>query len=183
MDRTIISRREAHERGLKRFYTGEPCGRGHTSQRFTANGNCTDCQTFKTPKWKQGPKGRNVGWPTVGLVFNVTQVLPEEIEAAFRYMEAMGWHDAAVLEIRKNPALMEKYRIPLKAEEVGMLTAKLERAKRTYRAQPILQDAIVTLTCGHNIHITERIKVGEPHHCKFCKGGSMITTILDHRVG
>lgn len=39
----IRTRREAYELGLKTYYTGVPCKRGHDAQRFTATGNCKQC--------------------------------------------------------------------------------------------------------------------------------------------
>jgi hypothetical protein len=39
----IISRSEAIEQGLKKFYTGEPCIRGHFSPRYVSSRNCIQC--------------------------------------------------------------------------------------------------------------------------------------------
>lgn len=39
----IISRKEALERGLKRYFTGKPCKRGHVAERQSSNGTCMDC--------------------------------------------------------------------------------------------------------------------------------------------
>lgn len=41
MDR--ISRNEARERGLKRFYTGDACSKGHFAERNTKTGKCCEC--------------------------------------------------------------------------------------------------------------------------------------------
>lgn len=129
--RTIIARQDAYTRGLKRFYTGTPCKYGHDSERFVVNGGCIQCQNWTSPKRSvRGPKGRNVGWPSQGLIFNVPDLMPEEVEAAFRYMEANGWHDAAVLAIRKDPTLLERHTIPLSIAEQAQLHTKLERDRR-----------------------------------------------------
>jgi hypothetical protein len=130
MQREIITRREAHARGLKRYYDGKPCTHGHNGERFTSNGGCVACQTFSTPNRKKGPRGRNVGWPSVGLVFNVPDVEPHEIEAAFRYIEACGWHDAAVLALRNDPKLLERHLLPLTIKEQIELQSKIERDRR-----------------------------------------------------
>lgn len=42
-DDTFISRKEARERGLKRYFTGNPCKHGHIAQRQTTNGVCITC--------------------------------------------------------------------------------------------------------------------------------------------
>lgn len=39
----VMTRREAVESGLKRYYTGKPCSKGHDSQRFTSTGACIKC--------------------------------------------------------------------------------------------------------------------------------------------
>lgn len=41
----VITRRDAHERGLKKFYTGKPCRRGHLALRWTVSGSCEVCQS------------------------------------------------------------------------------------------------------------------------------------------
>jgi hypothetical protein len=40
-----MKRETALERGLPRFYTAEPCTRGHVTFRWSANGECNDCYT------------------------------------------------------------------------------------------------------------------------------------------
>jgi hypothetical protein len=42
-DHPIISRAEAKTKGLKRFFTGEPCCHGHFSERHTSSGGCYAC--------------------------------------------------------------------------------------------------------------------------------------------
>lgn len=39
----LISREEAREKGLKRYYTGKPCRSGHVSERYVAGGACVEC--------------------------------------------------------------------------------------------------------------------------------------------
>lgn len=132
MTPTIISREDAAAKGLKRYYTGEPCNaRGHLSERYVCNQGCVQCMTFKTPNKRKGPKGNNVGWPAMGLVFTVQPgPLQEEMEAAFRYIEAMRWHDYAVQELRKNPELMLKHMVPPTVQEQAKATLELERMRR-----------------------------------------------------
>ena len=49
-----IKRSEAKAKGLKRFFTGKPCKRGHTAERQTAGGACCKCHTLKIKL--RGPK-------------------------------------------------------------------------------------------------------------------------------
>lgn len=39
----VISRQEARDKGLNKYYTGKPCTRGHTSYRYTQSGTCAEC--------------------------------------------------------------------------------------------------------------------------------------------
>lgn len=48
----IISRKEAKERGLTRFFTGEPCHRhGHIAERAVCNNDCVQCRDDRVRKW------------------------------------------------------------------------------------------------------------------------------------
>lgn len=42
-DIEIISRKEAKERGLKRYFTGKPCKHGHIAERLVSNSTCFEC--------------------------------------------------------------------------------------------------------------------------------------------
>lgn len=45
----IIQRQEARALGLKRYFTGKPCKRGHVTFREVARGNCVECNRL----WRQ----------------------------------------------------------------------------------------------------------------------------------
>ena len=130
----VITREQAYVRGSKRFYTGVPCVRNHDSERYTSNGGCIACMTFTTPGRRKGPKGSNVGWPSRGLVFQTPGVQPHEIAATFLFIEAMGWLDAALQELRKSPDLMKRYAPLLSAKEQAELQTKLEADRVARRA-------------------------------------------------
>ena len=40
----LISRKDATDQGLKRYYTGKQCKYGHTSERYLSNGDCIECK-------------------------------------------------------------------------------------------------------------------------------------------
>lgn len=48
-----ITRKQAKESGLKRYFTCLPCKSGHTSERFTVSGNCVECNKLKCSKWQK----------------------------------------------------------------------------------------------------------------------------------
>lgn len=46
---TVKTRQQAFLDGDIRYWTGEPCNRGHISQRYTANTCCVECQKPSRP--------------------------------------------------------------------------------------------------------------------------------------
>jgi hypothetical protein len=46
----VISRTEARERGLKRYFTAKPCSHGHIAERYTCDTWCVDCKRDKLSK-------------------------------------------------------------------------------------------------------------------------------------
>ena len=44
---TIITRESAKAQYLRRYFTGDPCQRGHVAERFTANLTCVECDREK----------------------------------------------------------------------------------------------------------------------------------------
>jgi hypothetical protein len=47
----IITRKEARILGLKYYYTGKPCIRGHITERLTTRRYCMDCHKEDSSKW------------------------------------------------------------------------------------------------------------------------------------
>lgn len=57
----IVTRKEAIERGLKRYFTGKPCKYGHISEKVTSSATCCECQSLKkqTPEYKEKVRQHN----------------------------------------------------------------------------------------------------------------------------
>ena len=49
----IITRQEAKEQGLKRYFTGEPCSKGHVAPRRTVNHSCSVCSNEQAKAYQQ----------------------------------------------------------------------------------------------------------------------------------
>jgi hypothetical protein len=43
----IITRKEAKEQGLKQYFTGQPCKRGHIANRLLSTGVCLECSKIR----------------------------------------------------------------------------------------------------------------------------------------
>lgn len=53
----ILSRQQAIAKGLKYYYTGEPCKHGHLSKRVVRNYGCYQCQLIASNRWlREQPK-------------------------------------------------------------------------------------------------------------------------------
>jgi hypothetical protein len=52
----IISRAEAGAKGLKRYFTGKPCLRGHVSERFVRSKDCMQCRMLSNRARYSDPK-------------------------------------------------------------------------------------------------------------------------------
>jgi len=97
----ITTRRQAMERGLKRFYTGRPCIAGHDAQRFVTTGGCVACnaarsQLFRSSAQKtQGSRLR--GYFTYDLD-------PADHAAALAFCQALDLQRGRVPQSSKMPA-------------------------------------------------------------------------------
>lgn len=48
----LAPRKDALALGLKHYFTGLPCERGHVSRRYTSGLRCVDCATEQRKKWR-----------------------------------------------------------------------------------------------------------------------------------
>jgi|SRR5690554_2918608 len=58
----IITRKEAKERGLDRYYTGKPCKYGHVDERYLSYGGCVACRKGYREENKEYTKEYNKKW-------------------------------------------------------------------------------------------------------------------------
>ena len=52
------SREQAKALGLKHYYTGEPCKRGHIAKRYVSSAECSECSRIQTAKWDAANRER-----------------------------------------------------------------------------------------------------------------------------
>lgn len=58
----IVSRNEAKQLGLKRYFTGSPCKYGHTSERLVSSKCCVVCNQEKTKKFEADNPDKRREW-------------------------------------------------------------------------------------------------------------------------
>lgn len=51
----IITRQQAIEQGLTRYFTGKPCKHGHVSEKLSSNRTCIECQLKRKSEWGNLP--------------------------------------------------------------------------------------------------------------------------------
>ena len=51
----VISRQQAIEQKLTRYFTGEPCKHGHIAEKLLSNRTCIECQLARKLKWSNKP--------------------------------------------------------------------------------------------------------------------------------
>ena len=69
----IISYSQAKSQGLKRYFTGKPCRRGHVVERYAAGGHCLACAQERVRPCNDRSRELQTAWsqnnPTKTLVF------------------------------------------------------------------------------------------------------------------
>ena len=69
-DIPIISKEEAKEKGLNKFFTGEECDHGHIDFRYTRDERCKSCQKNSSDKWnKKNPNARLIANRKTGATY------------------------------------------------------------------------------------------------------------------
>jgi len=145
-----ISRDLAHERGLKRFYTGVPCKHGHYAERYVVNGGCTLCVNRATPHNAKPIQARNAFWPKRSLIFTVEHVKPEEMEAAINMVQAFGWLDECVRMLRDGRQQITAFLDPPSMQEEMRLSNELARMQSVR--------ALATARAKGTVMVNERVE-------------------------
>ena len=57
----LISRQEAIEQGLTRYFTGKPCKHGHIAEKQLSNRTCIECLLIKKRLWSNLPDVKEKG--------------------------------------------------------------------------------------------------------------------------
>jgi hypothetical protein len=80
----IITRAEAREKGLKRYFTGKPCGRGHIAERTVSDSHCCECTRLDAHKRLHDPATRDAEQRRL----RVSKAKKRAADPAFRAVEA-----------------------------------------------------------------------------------------------
>lgn len=82
----IMTRRQAAEAGLKRYYNGRPCSKGHESPRFTSTGACVTCAASYVKEYNSRLKKESLC--RAQGIFSY-RLHPDDVAAALAYCQAL----------------------------------------------------------------------------------------------
>jgi hypothetical protein len=100
----IVTRRDAIERDLIHYYTGEPCGRGHLAMRYTSTGNCCACKTNikKAVDGRRVPKVIKLGYSKAAPLDDRRRAA-EYIDACLASLNASMGYDVLTVMVNRRP--------------------------------------------------------------------------------
>ena len=49
----LLTKKQAREQGLKYYFTGKPCKRGHVAKRYVSTGQCFCCLKTQNQEWRE----------------------------------------------------------------------------------------------------------------------------------
>jgi hypothetical protein len=73
------TRQEARDSGSKAYFTGLFCKQGHVAKRWTATGNCSECQRNHTKQWSEKNPEK------VAAYFNSVKMIEKRREYGRKY--------------------------------------------------------------------------------------------------
>lgn len=99
-----ISRAEAHAKGLKHFYTGKPCRRGHDRERNVTTGACLGCLAHYAAEYSARFKADRRA-QAMGSVAHTVQVDPTHISTVEAFVALLNRAKTLGTEVPLVPAL------------------------------------------------------------------------------
>jgi hypothetical protein len=88
----ILNRKQAISKGVRHFYTGQPCKHGHLARRYTTNGGCVECVN---PKLRS--PGSGMKWLELKIALAEGLTVPQERVAELETL-IRGWAEYKLRE-------------------------------------------------------------------------------------
>lgn len=95
----IINRKEAKEKGLAYYFTGNPCKQGHISKRRTVNGSCHTCFLIGKKKHRETHRDEHKAYMKEWHVRNKEQ---QKEYGKQHYIENREWYLNYAAQYREN---------------------------------------------------------------------------------
>ncbi len=155
----LVSRKEAKERGLKRYFTGKPCPHGHVCERWTSATGCYECARIRRVNNPDLNYERVKAWRALH---------PEK-----RAEEARRWR-AKYPEKAKE--ISERHRAK-HIDRIRKRNAETQRNKRKSDPEGN-RKRIAAFKARHETALAEIAGRPRPNVCDLCEGRSKI--VFDH---
>jgi 5-methylcytosine-specific restriction endonuclease McrA len=111
----IITRKQAKQRGLVRYFTGKPCPKGHLAERFVSYGQCLACVTASRDAWyyanKERARAKNIEW------HKNNQDRKRARDAAWRSRNPEKFRQSILSHYLANPEMYAVYRANRRARK------------------------------------------------------------------
>jgi 5-methylcytosine-specific restriction endonuclease McrA len=126
---TVISKADARAAGLKRYFTGKPCRRGHVCERYLT-GHCVECQALCGRIWlEKHPEHR--AWQAA---YRESHKAIQKVAAKVWYL---GHRQLTIQRTRRwRKADPDRYRAWSARHYKENRSRILERARQAYRRTP-----------------------------------------------
>jgi len=107
----IISRKEAKEQGLKRYYTGVLCPKGHDAMKLVSNYTCVKCTKEKALLWEKNNQEKTQNYKNSWVTKNKDKVLSNTRKyQANKKQRLPRWVDEEELWLLKEAYTLCKFR-------------------------------------------------------------------------
>ena len=90
----VISRAEAAQRGLSRFFTGKPCRQGHYAPRYVSNRQCAACNALRAMQTEATRSNRD---PAYRMYRSVQRRSGQALRGCYSNIAAIGCSRSALM--------------------------------------------------------------------------------------
>jgi hypothetical protein len=129
----VILRREAKAAGLKKYFTGKPCSRGHVLPRYTSGG-CEECERVRNREYQKHRR---------------------RTDPVYAEKQRTQWN-----RNRKTPAARARILASMRKRKYGITSEGFEELWNRQKEQCAICDAALTRNKAHvdHNHTTKQIR-------------------------